>query len=182
MAVAPTRMTEEEFLNLPEDGHKYELVEGEARVVSPLYLEHEELVTHLIALLHPFTRKRGRLYGSSAGFRMASGNIRCPDVSFIRRERLPGGRSPRSFGAGAPELCIEIISASEDRQEMRQKVAEYFEAGAQQVWHLFPETQRLLLYTSPKEVTTLEAEKEVDGGDLLPGFRCKVADLFDLGD
>jgi Uma2 family endonuclease len=182
MAIAKAYMTEEEFVRLPDDGNKYELVEGEAKIVSPVYLEHEELVGHLMELFRPFSRGSGRLYASSAGFRMSTGNIRSPDVSFVRKERLPEGRSPRAFGQGAPDLCVEIISASEDRQEMQRKVEEYFASGARQVWHLFPETQRLLIYTSPAESVPLEAEDEIDGGDLFPGFRCKVADLFDLGD
>lgn len=182
MGVVKSYVSEEEFLRWPEDGYKYELVEGEVKAVSPVYLEHDELVAYLIALLRPFTRGKGRLYASSAGFRMAAGNIRSPDVSFMRKERLPGGRSPRSFGTGAPDLCIEIISASEDRQEMQRKVEEYFASGAQQVWQLYPDSQRLLLFTSSTDLVVFEAGDEVSGGDLLPGFQCKVAELFDLGD
>ncbi|MBW3624293.1 MAG: Uma2 family endonuclease [Armatimonadetes bacterium] len=173
-------MTEDEFLRLPEDGYKYELVEGEAKIVSPVYMRHDAIVMHVGAMLHPFTRGRGTLSASSAGFRMKSGNIRCPDISFTLKERLPGGITPNAFGDAAPDLCIEVISVSEDRGEMIRKVEESFESSAKQVWHLFPEPRRLRVYTSPTESVTLEAEDEIEGGDLLPGFHARVAELFEI--
>jgi Uma2 family endonuclease len=111
---------------------------------------------------------------------MVNGNVRAPDVSFTRKERLPDGIAPQGFGDFAPDLCIEIISPSEDREEMAQKLREYFASGARMVWHMRPEMQTLQVFTSPTEFTTLTAEQEIDGGDLLPEFRCRVADLFAL--
>ena len=172
-------MTEEEFMRMPDDGRKYELVDGEAKEV-PGGVEHDVIGAHLIVLLHPFVRGRGFLAGSQAGFRMQSRNIRAPDVSFTLKERFPGGRPPKGFGDIAPDLCIEIISPSEDEKDMARKIVEYFATGAQQVWHLFPESQRATVYRSPTEMTEHQPEEILDGGDLLPGFRCRVADLFDI--
>jgi Uma2 family endonuclease len=180
MAVTKPRLTEEEFLRLPDDGYKYELVEGEARM-TPVYFEHDAVGANIVAMLMPHTRGRGALSNGQAGFRMKNGNVRCPDVSFTRKERLPGGRVPRSFGDAAPDLCIEIISASEDPVETARKVREYFEAGAEQVWHLFPETTRLVLFHSPDRSIEYGPEEELEGGNLLPGFLCKVAELFEIG-
>ena len=50
----------------------------------------------------------------------------------------------------------------------------------QQVWHLLPETRQAVVYRSPTEKATFEASEELDGGDLLPGFRCRVAELFEI--
>jgi Uma2 family endonuclease len=179
MAVVRPRLTEDEFLRLPDDGRKYELVDGEAKEV-PGGVEHDVIGAHIIALLMPWARGKGFIAGSQAGFRMHSANIRSPDVSFTRKERFPEGRPPRGFGDFAPDLCIEIISPSEDREEMMRKVQEYFASGAQQVWHLFPETQQATLFQSPTESAACGADDELDGGDLLPGFHCRVADLFAL--
>lgn len=180
MAIARPRMTEEEFLRLPDNGRKYELVDGEAKE-APASFEHDAIGANIIALLMPVARGHGVIASSQAGFRMVNRNIRCPDVSFTLKERLPGGRPNKGFGDAAPDLCIEIISPSEDKKDMERKVREYFSADAQYVWHLFPETQRLRIYTSPTDSTLYEAEDEIDGGDVLPGFRCRVADLFDVG-
>lgn len=179
MAITRSRMTAEEFLRLPDDGRKYELVDGEPKEV-PAGVRHDAIAMHVGVMLYPHTRGRGALCSSQAGYRMRSGNVRSPGVSFTLKERLPDGRAPEGFGDVAPDLCTEIISPSEEPEEMARKIQEYFDAGAQQVWHLFPESRRLILYTSPQESTTHEADDEIDGGDLLPGFRCRVADLLEL--
>lgn len=171
------KMTEDEFMRLPDDGRKYELVDGEPKEV-PANVRHDEIGARLCFMFYPFTRGRGALVSSQAGFRMRDGNIRCPDVSFTRKERLPGGKAPDTFGDAAPDLCIEIISLSEDKPDMTRKIEEYFDAGAKQVWHLFPETESLTVFTSPSDTVTYSANEEISGGDLLPGFRCRVAELF----
>src|SRR2546421_13009404 len=114
MAITRPRMTEEEFLRLPDDGRKYELVNGEAMEVTA-GMRHDEYGARVIFLLFPSARGRGALCGSQAGYRMTDGNIRSPDVSFTLKERFPEGRSPEGFADFAPDLCIEVISDSESR-------------------------------------------------------------------
>lgn len=176
MVEAGRRMTEAEFMVLPDDGRKYELVDGEAREV-PTGGKHGQIATNLTIAL-AILRKTGVLFDSSTGFRMATGNIRSPDVSFMRRERLPEGEAPAGFVEGAPDLCVEIISPSEDRGDIYRKLDEYFASGAQQVWHVFPEARRVVVHRSLDDVRTLEVGDELDGGDTLPGFRCHLTDLF----
>jgi len=173
------KMTEEEFLRLPDDGRKWELVEGEAREV-PAGHEHAVMVINIGVMLKPFARGRGFVAGSQAGFRMASGNIRSPDVSFTRKERMPGGQPSEGFEDFAPGLAVEIISPSEQPDEMARKVAEYFGAGAEQVWHLFPDTRRVTVYYSPFDTADFGPQETLDAGDLLPGFSCRAEELFDL--
>lgn len=173
------RMTEEEFLHLPNDGCKWELVDGEAREV-PAGHKHDAIGIQVAVLLKPFARGRGILAGSQAGFRMASGNVRSPDVSFTRKERMPGGQPSEGFEDFAPDLAVEIISPSEEPDEMARKVAEYFDAGAAQVWHLFPNTRRVTVYSSPFDMADFGPQEMLDAGDLLPGFSCRAEELFDL--
>lgn len=176
---ARRKMTEEEFLRLPDDGRKWELVDGEAREV-PAGHKHDVMVINIGAMLKPFARGRGFVAGSQAGFRMASGNVRSPDVSFTRKERLPGGLPAERFEGMAPDLAIEIISPSEQTDDMVQKVGEYFGAGAEQVWHLFPATKQITVYFSPFDMASFGPGDELDAGDLLPDFSCRVEALFDL--
>ncbi len=178
-ALTGRRLTEDEFMRLPDDGRKYELVDGGLKEVPAGY-QHNVLVALLIALLMPFARGRGFLAASSAGFRMAAGNVRSPDVSFTRKERVPGGKPSKGFEDLAPDLCIEIISPSEERADMERKVREYFASGAEQVWHLFPDARQVIVYRAPDDSATLEANDAITGGDLLPGFACRVADLFEI--
>ncbi len=182
MATVRTRkrrkVSEQEFLRLADDGRKYELVEGEVKEV-PAGVRHDAIVMRVGVALYPYVQNLGVLCASSAGYRMVSGNIRSPDVSFIRRERLPEGKPSVGFGDTAPDLAIEVLSPSEDQSELLRKVAEYFESGAQQVWVLDPEAVRALVYHSPLTVQVLDAEDTLEGGELLPGFRCKVRELLE---
>jgi hypothetical protein len=61
---------------------------------------------------------------------------------------------------------------------MTRKALEYLSAGARMVWVLDAEPQWLMLFTPPDHVRTLGPEDTLDGGDVLPGFRCKVAEFF----
>ena len=183
MAVAADKlsrkMTEDEFMRLPHDGRKWELVNGEAREV-PTNVEHDAISVNLVVLMGPHAKGHGFMTVGQAGFRMSDDNIRCPDVSYTRKDRVPGGKPPRTFGVVAPDLCIEIISPSEDRPDMMQKVYEYFDSGAEFVWHVFPELQKVVVYTSPLDAKEYDADDELSGGNLLPGFTCRVAQLFDM--
>jgi Uma2 family endonuclease len=172
------RLTDEELMNLPDDGLKHEYVDGEVTSMAVTGL-HEDIGAILMYLLTPYALKVGRIYGSSVGCRMRDGNIRVPDVSVMRTERLPDGRSPNAFLEGAPDLCVEIISPSENRTDMFRKISEYFDSGASQVWHIFPDTRKVVVYSLTEDVRVYETDNELTGGDVVPGFRCRVAELFE---
>ncbi len=170
---------EEEFMHLPRDGRKWELIDGEAKEV-PAGHEHDAIGIQVAVLLKPFVRGRGVLAGSQAGFRMASGNIRSPDVSFTRKERLPEGKPSKGFEELAPDLAVEVLSPNDDVADLPRKVNEYFQSGAEQVWLLEPEALRVTVYTAPTISTRYERDEEFLGGSLLPGFRCRAVKLFDI--
>jgi Uncharacterized protein conserved in cyanobacteria len=177
--IVKPKMTEEEFLRLPDDGRKYELVDGEAKEV-PAGVRHDAIVANIILLLGPFVRQRAVICASSAGFRMVTGNIRSPDVSLVLRERLPEGQLPEGFMEGAPDLAIEVVSPNEDWAELGRKIGEYFMSGSKQVWLVDPQAKTVTVYKSLTDVHVLHAEEEITGGDLLPELRCKVVDFISL--
>ena len=171
-------ITEEELMRLPRDGRKWEMEDGRLTEV-PTSMRHEAIGYNLIVLLGSFVRGHGFVSLGQGGFRMKDGNVRAPDVSFTRKERFPGGHAPDTFGDLAADLCVEIISPSERRSQMSRKVREYFSTGAVQVWHVFPERQEVVVFTSPTDMQTLGADGILDAGGILPGFSCRVADLFE---
>jgi Uma2 family endonuclease len=175
-----TLMTDEELLQLPDDGHKYEYVEGELKV-SPAGMFHERIGANLIIALGSFVKLRGLggVYSSSAGYRMNSGNLLSPDVSFVRKARLPGGKHPEGFGHFAPDLVVEILSPSDSLAALQTKINEYFENGSEQVWIIDPRKKRTFVYRSATDYATLEEHDEVSGGNLLPGFRFRLTDLLE---
>lgn len=171
-------ITEAELMRLPRDGRKWEMEEGRLTEV-PTEFFHDAIGINLIGLLLPYTRKHGFMSSGSVGFHTIDDSVRAPDVSYTRKERIPGGVPPQSFGVNTPDLCVEIISPSERPGQMSRKVQEYFDGGAVQVWHVFPERQEVVVFTSPTETQTLGADGILDAGGLLPGFSCQVKDLFE---
>ncbi len=97
----------------------------------------------------------------------------------MRCERLPEGKPPVEFINGAPDLAVEIVSPSENLADLHQKLREYFESGAQEVWLLFPETQEVHRYTGLLKVEVLRRDDVLSSESLLPGFQVRVAELFE---
>ena len=171
--------TEDELMCLPDDGFLYELEDGILTGKPAVSMWESAIAVNTIGLLGPHARGNGVMTCGKAGFRMANGSIRVPTLSFTRKERFPGGHTPDTFGDLAPDLCVEIISPSEHKADIERKVREYFSTGAVQVWHVFPERQEVIVFTSPTDMQTLGADGILDGGGLLPGFSCLVRDLFE---
>ncbi len=172
------RLTEADLLSLPDTGRKYELVNGRLQEV-PTGGRHGWLEHRLYSRIAPYIPQQMVSFGSSTGFRMAQGNIRSPDLSVMDRERLPGGEPPVGFIDGAPDLAVEIVSPSENLANLHDKLREYFEAGAKEVWLLFPETQQVYRYTGLLQVEVLGADDLLRSETLLPGFEVRVRELFE---
>jgi Uma2 family endonuclease len=182
IATAPMSFvyTEDDLRNVPEDGCKYELVQGELTRV-PTFFEHDLISSILLSYLLPIAQPLGFVTTGQAGVRMRSGNVRVPDVSFTRRERIREVYPRPGFGTASPDLCVEIISDSESPGDIEEKVVEYFASGAICVWHLLPETRQVRVFDSPFKSAILAEADELEGGSLLPGFHVRVGDLFSLG-
>jgi Uma2 family endonuclease len=169
--------TEADLLCLPDDGRKYELVNGRL-VEVPTGARHRENQQQAWWTLLCTESTRRSLFDSSTGFRMAQGSIRSPDVSVMRTDRLPDGKAPEGFVDGAPDLAVEVVSPSERVSDLLAKMAEYFESGAQEVWLLFPERKQVHRYRADLTVEVLNEDDILHGAPLLPEFAVRVGDLF----
>jgi Uma2 family endonuclease len=106
---------------------------------------------------------------------------RRPDVAFVSFERwAQNQRIPRARSwAVAPELAVEIISLTNTADAVAQKLEEYYKAGVILVWVVYPGQSKVYAYTSTTEVRVLAPGDALDGGDVLPGFRLALSDLFE---
>lgn len=170
----------EELMRLPDNGHKYERVRG-ALKVTPAGHEQEAIGIWLSTLLSNFVRPRrlGRVYGSNAGYRLPNGDLRAPDVSYVRQERLPGGRSPKGFADYPPDLAVEILSPNQKLQDIGEKVGEFLDWGTPLVWVIDPDTQTVTVFRSLTNVYTVGPGDELTGDEVIPGFAVRVTELFD---
>ena len=185
MAIVATKpITAEEFFELPEptDGRKLELVKGEIIAMPGPGLEHGEIQLSLGALIKNFLKanKIGRVFVESGVVtERDEDTTRGPDVSYYSKERLPLEKRVVKYNDQPPDLCVEVISPSNTKKEIRDKIQEYFTVGVRMVWTVDPEDRSVTVLTSPKQGRTLYEDSEIDGGDVLPGFACKVSELFE---
>jgi Uma2 family endonuclease len=133
----------------------------------------------LISSLWPFVRqhKLGIVVAPDGMFTMINGNIREPDVSYTRRDRLPNPFP--NLGGWCPDLCVEILSDSNTRAEMRRKRSEYFASGCRLVWEFEPKTMTVDVFTAVEDGARLTRGDMLDGGDVLPGFAMNLSEIFD---
>ncbi len=174
--------TDAEFMALPQDGHHYEIVNGELIDMGNSGALHGNLAIILSSALFAIVnaQKLGALFDSSTAFKMKNGNRRSPDISFFAKERLQGFTElPTGFLEGAPDLAIEVLSPSNTVEEMHDKLVEYFENGTRLAWVIHPTEHYVLVYRSAQEPDRLlKLSDSLDGEEVVPSFTLPIADLF----
>ena len=176
-------LTAEDVWALPErPGVRYELADGELIEVPGAGLLHNLLVGLLYRLLDDFVRREdlGLVFTDGTAYVLRRGPdlVRIPDVSFVAWERLPAGDVPEGFGPFAPDLAVEVVSPGDRAEDVRRKVREYLAAGTRRVWVLWPREPSVTVHESGGVLRELGPDDELDGGDVVPGFRVRVAELF----
>src|SRR5881397_884749 len=120
-------MTAQELYGLPDDGLRHELIAGQLLSEPPSGFEHGTVGSKIVQLLAEFVRPRGlgAVCGPDTGFFLAQSpdTVRCPDVSFVSRDRIPPAERRKEFFAGAPDLVVEVLSPGDRPGDVRAKVA-----------------------------------------------------------
>jgi Uma2 family endonuclease len=176
---ARSHATEADLLRMPNDGRKYELVDGHIRV-SPAGGRHGLIIVELTARLLAFVKRKrsGYVFESSTGFRLPKGNVRSPDISFVARGRFKKEVVPKGFIPFPPDLAVEVLSPEDRPRFVLDKVGEYLDAGVRMVWVLDPEGRSASIYRSLTNVQTLSEKDQLSGEEVLPGFRCRLREIF----
>ena len=158
----------------------YELVDG-ILVGKTMGAYESMLAVEFARLLKNFVkpRKLGAILGEAGLLRLAPGLVRIPDVAFLSMEKFPGGRFPKGKILGAaPDLAVEVLSESNTKQEMAEKLNDYFTAGARLVWYVDAGKRQVEVFTSPTQSRIVREDELLDGSDVLPGFELNLRELF----
>lgn len=178
--IQPT--TAEELLLMPKDGFRYELVKGELKKMSPAGFEHGVVGMSLGMLLAYYVKANnlGVVCLAETGFKIGSDpdTVLAPDASFVRRERIPQSGRPKAFYPGAPDLAVEVVSPGDTKKEVAEKVESWLAAGSSAVWVVNPKRRAVTIHRPQAEAVTLSEGDELDGQDVVPGFRCNVSEIF----
>ena len=169
--------TAEQLLRAGDIG-RCELIRGELRMMIPAGGEHGRVIINVTVAVANFVRAHGLgiLYGAETGFVLARDpdTVRAPDFAFTRAER--GEPPERGFVPGAPDLAVEVLSPDDRPGYVREKVAEWLEAGTVAVWVVDPRERTVTVH---EQATTVFGEADtLAGGDLLPGLALPVREFF----
>ncbi len=202
MTTAPRLMTADELLTMPNNGFRYELVEGELRTMPPAGHDHGRIAMNIGASLasHVKARGLGAVYAAETGFKLSSDpdTVRAPDLAFVRKERAQALTSSRGFFPGAPDLVVEVVSPGDLYTEVEvenpaadgslevadfpprveEKVVAWLEAGTQVVLILNPRQRTVTLYRSRADVKVLTEDEVLRVEEVVPGWSVAVLELF----
>ena len=148
-------------------------------MIPPGY-EHGRVAYELGFRIGEFVRGRqlGTIVAAETGFLLARDpdTVRAPDIGFVRANRAkdPG----RGYYPGAPDLAVEVLSPDDRPGYVRDKIAEWLEAGTRAVWVVDPTARTVMVHAASAEPRRFEETDTLFGGDVLPGFELGVRELF----
>jgi Uma2 family endonuclease len=183
-------MTLEEFVRLYDQEGPFELIDGKRIPVSPTVSGHQELAKQFFLALLPYEQvhKLGEVF-FEASFVLTQSTSwvkgsRLPDVMFVSKERLVAFRAlPDAKHKPyilVPNLVVEIISPTDNRDAVMRKIDLYLQDGVQIVWLVDMERKTVTVYSAgSSQPTILTVSDMLDGGTVLPGFGLTVSTLFE---
>lgn len=181
MSTGTPTMTADDLLTLA-DAERFELVDGHL-VERPMSLDSSWVAGEIVRRLGNYAVETGHGWAFPDGtsyqcFREDRERVRRPDASYILRSRLPHGPTGQGHCRLCPDLAIEVVSPGDIYYEIESKVEEYLEAGIKQVWIVSPHSRSVVIHHGDGSKRHLMSDDDLTGGDLLPGFSCRVAELF----
>lgn len=168
----------DEFVLEPENINRlFEFIGGEViEVVSNP--KSSKLGSRMNGFLFTYLQQNdiGHLTGADGGYKV-SGERYIPDVGFIRYSRQAELLSEDGYNPESPDLAVEVLSPSNTGEELRLKISNYLLAGTI-VWVVNPVKQTVEVYEPGKPSRVLRSNDTLEGGELLPGFKLPVKDIF----
>lgn len=159
---------------------EYEIVNGQPEVKEMAGAKHGGTIMRLGAKLVNYTEEsdQGSVYSPDTTFVIGQ-NERLPDLAFVSSARIPEDGEPEGIWRIAPDLAIEVISPNDVLEKVTAKIEDYFAAGVRQVWLVSLRSHTVSIYDSPTKVTILTEHEDLASEAILPGFRCRIADIFE---
>ena len=181
MITKTRKITVAEFWAMPEDpGHRYELVDGEL-VDMDGAPRHGRMTGYIFRLVDEHIARAGLPLdaGAHTGFRLGPHTLRFPDVHITAWARMAAyDESAGGFPPFAPDVAIEVVSPSNSPSELARKTAEYFANGTRAVWIVDPEPRTVVIRRPGQPMQVLRGDDMLYGDPEIPGFACRVADIF----
>jgi len=182
MVTITKRLTAADLILFELNADDFEILDGELKERKTGGGLHGRIgfgIGHHLGL-HVFPHNLGRLYTSDTGFVIVEDPLTVlrPDVAFVREDRLRPGMEDRGFMPLVPDLVVEVVSPGDRTIEIGAKDDQYRRAGVPLLWLVDPRARTITVYQPDRPPLVLDEDDELDGGDVLPGFRLAVRDIF----
>ncbi len=170
-------MTADEFLALPPDDTKTQLIDGELVELTDARLRHQDIMLEIAVQLRRSLDARPGLgkVGVGCNWRMDDANVFIPDVWFLRQGRVPDG--DRVWLDGAPDLAVEVRSESTWRFDRGRKKDLYLARGAE-VWLVDTAEDTVAVHRADHATPRTLVRGATLTTPLLPGFALDLTTLF----
>lgn len=183
-ATETIRWTTADLELFPDDGKRYEIIDGELFVTRAPHWKHQKVCVRIGASLDTWSQqtKLGET-AISPGIIFSEADNVIPDVVWISKERLATVLDESGHLTAAPELVIEVLSTTEKdkRRDRELKLKLYSSQGVQEYWIFDPKQQEVAIYCRENarlKLTTKLFKTDTLTSQLLPGFSCAVETIF----
>ena len=171
------RMTAAEFLAIPPDGKRYELINGEFIVHSTPPVRHQCVIGNVLVDLAAYCRNReAEVFPGPLDVHLSDDSVVEPDALVIRRERA--SIVGHDYIHGAPDIIIEVVSDETRRRDEVVKPELYARCGVNEYWIVDPDNATVTIHRN-----SAETRVEIGGTittPLLPGFALNLDVIFDV--
>ncbi len=171
--------TETRFLQEAPETVFWEFEDGDIIVHSPVGIRHQQIVGFLTFLMRGFVRDRlpGEVLNGPAVVRLRPNLLYEPDIFFVAADQMDRLRA--NYLDGAPRLVVEVTSPSTRNYDLTTKAWQYMQHGVDELWVVDLEVQELVRWVrTAKRVRKGRIRRGWAKSRALPGFRCKVAWLW----
>ena len=124
--------------------------------------------------------KTGKATESNGGFILPNGATYAPDASWTKNDRLKNftAEQKKKFLPLCPDFVIELRSSSDNLTELKAKMAEYIENGAQLGWLINPKEKEVYIYRASGEIEILQNPQTVSGENILENFELNLNEIW----
>jgi Uma2 family endonuclease len=169
-----------DFVHRPENQNRVlELVRGEVIELSQPTRVHGRICINVAYPLERYARKikKGYVTCNDSGVVLKRDTVRGADVAYYD-DVQSFEELPEKWGDTVPKLAVEVISPNDRADYINCKITDYLKSGVDLVWVVDPEARTVTIYSRHEGPVQLTEKDTITGGDVLPGFRCKVAEFF----
>ncbi|MEM7758218.1 MAG: Uma2 family endonuclease [Cyanobacteria bacterium P01_A01_bin.40] len=124
--------------------------------------------------------KLGKVFDSSTGFKLSNGAVRSPDVSWVAIAQWNSltKEQRRRFAPIDPDFVLELMSPTDDLDELQNKMKEYLNCGVKLGWLINPDAKQVEIYRQDREKEVLHDPKTLSGEAIMPELTVSLAEIF----